>query len=462
MRSLTMPGGEKESQDAVLRQIGLRKSEGCVAHARVLLARDEGMWIPIGGRIDISRPSDRPVVAATPVGGARLLSETIDLDDLTERLAAAFSGGTFLIGGEHLAGHGMDGTWLGGRYTDAWQEYGVRWPVIEFAPNKFPARQPYLYDTYEAQGEVGALDGIFECVRLALGYVGVNRVTDSRGKRFGIYVWDYRGVFRREQTDGGLRFTVEPGNDPSLRLSLVARDDGGVARKTYQGPETVAVPLTGALHRLNMTLRHDDDIVCELLWDESTERFRLEHDGFYWRPPVAPDADPIDAGSTVAEAALPFMVDLDLSRMVARDLGELDSAVRAANVKSAVILAGSILEAVLLDVLGRNEHEARQRLGKKWPDRASAMDLIAAASAIAVALPDGTTTPLLPPLTGKKGMVVVDHRDLIHPRAEVRGAATIDTNTVLTMQGVLGVVLRDLREAQVKGVLDEYGLGRVV
>jgi hypothetical protein len=299
-------------------------------------------------------------------------------------------------------------------------------------------------------------------VRLALGYVGVNRVTDSRGKRFGIYVWDYRGVFRREQTDEGLRFTVEPANDPSLRLSLVARDDGGVTRKTYQGPEAVAVPLTGALRRINMTLRHDDDIVCELLWDESTERFRLEHDGFYWRPPVAPEADPIDAGSTVAEAALPFMVDVDLSRMVARDLGELDSAVRAANVKSAIILAGSILEAVLLDVLGRNEHIARQILGKKWPDRASAMDLIAAASAISVVLPDTTTTPLLPPLTGKKGVVVVDHRDLIHPRAEVRGAATIDTNTVLTMQGVLGEVLRDLRAAHAKGVLDEYGLGRVV
>lgn len=462
MRSLTMPGEEKASQAEVLRRIGLTKADGCVAHVRVLLAREEATWVPVGGRIDISRPSDLPVVAATPVGGARLLSETIDLDDLTARLAAAFGAGPFVVCGEPLAGHGMDSTWLGGRCTDNWREYGARWPIIDFTPTKFPARQLYHYDTYEALGEVGALDGIFECVRLALGYVGVDRDTDVRGKRFGIHVWDYRGVFRQERTKGTARFVIEPANSPSLKLSLVARDDGGVTRKTYPGPETVDVPLTGALHRLNMTLRHDDDIVCELLWDENTERFRLEHDGFYWRPPASPESDPIDAGSAVAEATLPFMVDANLSRMVARDLGELDSAVRAANVKSAVILAGSILEAVLLDVLGRNEHEARQRLGKKWPDRASAMDLITAASAITVVLLDASTAPLLPPLTGKKGAVVVDHRDLIHPRAEVRGAATIDANTVTTMQGVLGEVLRDLREAHTKGVLDEYGLGHVV
>jgi hypothetical protein len=55
-----------------------------------------------------------------------------------------------------------------------------------------------------------------------------------------------------------------------------------------------------------------------------------------------------------------------------------------------------------------------------------------------------------------------DHRDLIHPRAEVRGAATVDTNTVQTMQGVLGEVLRDLCEAHAAWVLDEYAAGRVV
>jgi hypothetical protein len=95
-------------------------------------------------------------------------------------------------------------------------------------------------------------------------------------------------------------------------------------------------------------------------------------------------------------------------------------------------------------------------LGKKWPDRASAKDLIDAASAAMVVLSDGTTRAIIPPLTATKGAIVVDHRDLIHPRAEVRGAATLDLNTAQTMRGVLGEVLRDLREAHASGVLDAY------
>ncbi len=462
MRSIKMPTGEKPSQDEVLRRIALRKEDACVVHIRVLLVHDEGAWITAGGRIDIARQADQPVLLARPVGGVRMLTETVPLDELALRLTAAFSGAAFAVAGEQVAGHGMQNSWQGGRYTDSWPEYGVSWPVVELAPSLLISPQPYLHDAIEAEGKVEALDGVSDCVRLSLGYVGARDVLDIRGKRFAIYVWDYRGVFRAKPTDEAVRFGVEPSGNPSLKLSMVARHDGGMTRRTLEAPADVNVPITGALHALTMTLRHGNDIVCELMWRESTERFRLQHDGVYDPPPVGPAADPIDAGSTIAEAVLPFMADAELARMVARDLAELDSAVRAANVKSAVVLAGSILEAVLLDVLGRNENEARQRLGKRWPDRASGADLIATASGITVVLPDGTTRPLLPPLTATKGGVLVDHRDLIHPRREVRGAATIDANTVQTMQGVLGEVLRDLREAHAKSVLDEYGAGKIV
>jgi hypothetical protein len=454
-----MPSGEKESQDEVVRLLSERLNDGCVAHLRALVVREEGEWIAIGGRVDVARPEDRPLLATTPVGGARLLNETVSLDELRRRLEAAFAGRPFLVGEEELVTHGMNSPWSGGRYTDSWAEYGTGWPVVELAPNNGPARQVYLHNAYEARGEVEALDGIIECVRFGLGYVGVRSVSDVRGKRFGICLWDYRGVIRHQFTAGAVRFAVEPPNDPSLTLSMVARDDSGIRRASLRAPAVVPVPLAGALHRLNMTLRHRNDIVCELLWDESTERFRLRHDGFYVRPPVGPEADPIDAGSTIAKAALPFIADGSLADMVARDMAELDSAITAGNVKSAVVLTGSILESVVLDVLNRNEHWARRALGKKWPDRASAKDLIDAASAITVVLPDSTTRALLAPLTAKKSAIVVDHRDLIHPRAEVRGATTIDTNTVQTMRGVLGEVLRDLREAADNGVLDAYGHG---
>ncbi len=433
-----------------------------MAHIRVLLIRDEDAWVPTCGRIDVSRPEDQPVVKTRPIGGARLLIETIPLDEFAERLATAFAGNDFVVDGESVAGHGMDGAWIGAHRTDDWLEYGTRWPIVEFAAMKTFVGRPYLHNVFESEGSVEALDGIRDCLRTSLGYWGARDMGDSRGNRFGIYLWDYRGVFRRKRTKDVVCFVVDPPDDSSLKLATVVRHDGGITARTFRQPQEVTFPIVGMLHRLNMTLRHDDDIVCELLWDENTERLRLEHDGVYMRPPVNAQADPIDAGSTIAEVVLPFMVDKELSRMVARDLGELDSAIGAANIKSAVILAGSIVEAVLLDVLARNEHEARLRMRKRWPNNVSAKELIDVASSIQVALPDGTTPALLPPLTGKKGFIVIDHRDLIHPRAEVRGATTIDTNTVQTMRGILGEILRDLGEAHRNGVLDAYAAGNVV
>lgn len=58
--------------------------------------------------------------------------------------------------------------------------------------------------------------------------------------------------------------------------------------------------------------------------------------------------------------------------------------------------------------------------------------------------------------------VTEQHRNLIHPRAEIRGAAPIDGSTLKTMQGVLEEVLRDLRQAHENGVLDDYAQGHVV
>ena len=182
MRSITMPNGEKLSQDEVLRRIAMRQNDGCVAHLRVLLVHDEGVWVPVGGRIDIARPGDQPAIVARPVGGARLLPETVALDELSRRLAAAFAGEPFLVAREQLAGHGMDSAWLGERTTDSWAEYGVTWPLVTLVPTKPTGGRPYPNDAYEAEGKVEALDGILDCTRLTLGYVGAQRVLDGRGQ----------------------------------------------------------------------------------------------------------------------------------------------------------------------------------------------------------------------------------------------------------------------------------------
>ena len=52
-------------------------------------------------------------------------------------------------------------------------------------------------------------------------------------------------------------------------------------------------------------------------------------------------------------------------------------------------------------------------------------------------------------------------RELIHPRAEVRGATVIDMHTAGTMRGVLGEIVRDLQRAHEKGALQRYAEGHL-
>lgn len=189
MRQIPIPTGEKPAQDEVLRRIA--SQFGCVAHLRGLLIRQHDAWLPACGRIDVARNADSPLIAARPVGGARLLTETVSLETLRARLVASFSGGPFVIDGVEVAGHGMDGCgWLGIRHTRSWFEYGASWPVLELAPMKSVNQPIAAYETFEAEGDVEALDGIVDCLRYALGYPNAE-VLDTRGSRFGIYIWDY-------------------------------------------------------------------------------------------------------------------------------------------------------------------------------------------------------------------------------------------------------------------------------
>ena len=64
MRQFAMSSSEKGSQVEVLRQISLPARRDCVAHIRALVVHDDGLWKPGGGRIDISRPDDRPSIQA--------------------------------------------------------------------------------------------------------------------------------------------------------------------------------------------------------------------------------------------------------------------------------------------------------------------------------------------------------------------------------------------------------------
>src|SRR5262249_13115891 len=103
---------------------------------------------------------------------------------------------------------------------------------------------------------------------------------------------------------------------------------------------------------------------------------------------------------------------------VHRDLDELRSTISARSNKATMLICGSILEAVVLDVLARRPDKVapfdKQR---KFPDRMSLAELIYIVGK--PELLDGRNALLTASATGTAS-AITNHRDLIHPQREVR------------------------------------------
>lgn len=155
--------------------------------------------------------------------------------------------------------------------------------------------------------------------------------------------------------------------------------------------------------------------------------------------------------------SLAFMKDAKLQAMVERDVDELEGAATFGLTKSVMMLCGSILEAVLADVIGRRPDLAGSFAprGKKNPpkfERWSLPDFIDAATSSSLA---NGVEPLL--VAKDDANAVVDHRDLIHPNAEVRGHAVVDEIAARRICLLLWRVVGDLNAAAAPGgVIERY------
>jgi hypothetical protein len=158
-----------------------------------------------------------------------------------------------------------------------------------------------------------------------------------------------------------------------------------------------------------------------------------------------------------------FMRDPRLLAIVRRDIADLGQAAISGLHKPALLLCGSIMEAVLVDVLDRNPAVAQSFMknGKGWPDDASLPVLISISEAIKVRV---ATTEKHILSKSAAGMVdcIKDHRDLVHPRAEVRDSMKVDAATVEGMVAMLKLVIRDLDQANASGALKAYEDGQTV
>ncbi|MBN8609159.1 MAG: hypothetical protein J0L92_01140 [Deltaproteobacteria bacterium] len=175
--------------------------------------------------------------------------------------------------------------------------------------------------------------------------------------------------------------------------------------------------------------------------------------GLVGESPAVPDANVARQLDEVVHR-LGFLDDEALHRIVVRDLAELAGATASGLHKSALLLCGSVLEAVLVDVLDRNRAVATTYMGrKKFPDDASLPKLIEIAGDASL-LPDGRH--LLSETAIGLARTITDHRDLIHPNAETRARIRIDAQTTQAMITLLGLVVRDLSEADGRGDIKAY------
>lgn len=147
---------------------------------------------------------------------------------------------------------------------------------------------------------------------------------------------------------------------------------------------------------------------------------------------------------------LDFVSDGNLRAMVERDCKEVNAAAKAGAAKSVIVLCGSIIEALLYDLLKTKESEANQtanrlveknKLYKKPPEE---LNRWAAEAMILVShemYPEKITKN-----ASKLANVLRDYRNLIHPGKEDREKITFDQNIASIAISVVNLIISGLEK----------------
>ena len=133
---------------------------------------------------------------------------------------------------------------------------------------------------------------------------------------------------------------------------------------------------------------------------------------------------------------LDFITDEVLRGMIDRDLKEMNLCFEHGIYKSAVILAGSIIEAILVDYF--LAYEQLPKLSKQKIIRASLDKLIYWAS--------NENVNLITEDTKATAHVIRYYRNLIHPGAELRLKIVADKNTAQVAIGLVGIIIKEIKE----------------
>lgn len=147
----------------------------------------------------------------------------------------------------------------------------------------------------------------------------------------------------------------------------------------------------------------------------------------------------------VISSHLGFMKNEELREIAMSLLDEIVTTVDAGASLSTMILCGSLVETMLLDIAEQIPNKLKFSAKKNWPETVSLSEILKELNAEAIGLVTDTA----------KGMAVCDHRDLVHPHCRRESNILVDPTAARAMTVLAALVARDLDAAADKGKLEQ-------
>ncbi len=230
--------------------------------------------------------------------------------------------------------------------------------------------------------------------------------------------------------------------------------------EVWQRMQEIAPLIDSDKLRVALALLHDVDIATPLTTSNGTtttitgiasreELLDFKSIDDFWTGEVRKRREEIRRAheSAVSESELSrqfdFVSNSQLRSIVIRDYAEMGLIASTAAIKSRIILAGGLIEGLLLDVLSRKKKrvlssQTALKVGKKSIEQWGLAGLID----VSVEL------KIISPQVEKLGGVVREYRNLVHPGLEKRSGLEIGSDEATIAQSVLSIVIKDLRKTK--------------
>lgn len=142
-----------------------------------------------------------------------------------------------------------------------------------------------------------------------------------------------------------------------------------------------------------------------------------------------------------------FVKDDELKNIIIRDYDELKRILRVQAPKSAIVLSGSILEAILVNIIRQNEDQGKQAFLRLFTKAVSIPPMHEWSLYQLILV--GAELKILDEDTKRHIDIIREYRNLIHPMVEVRRSSGIDNEILVAQLSLLKRILRLLNNSKV-------------